>query len=423
MKVKILVFPCGSEIGLEIYKSLQYSTHVQLIGGSSVSDHGRFTYEQYIGGIPNVESTHFLEYLNDVIIKEKIDFVYPAHDSVVLFLSKYEQDLKCRVIGSPVETTEICRSKLKTYYFFQDYLTVPTLYEKTNDVHMYPVFLKPDVGQGSKGTYKVDGIQELNFYTQQFSELLILEYLPGKEYTVDCFTDKDGVLRFMGPRERARTSNGISVNTKPVLLSEEFEKFARVINEKLKFRGAWFFQVKRNYQEQLCLLEIAPRIAGSMAMHRCLGINFALLSIFDACDLPISIQHNSDEIEMDRALTNKYKININFEHVYVDLDDCLIINDKLNIELLGFLFQCINQDKRINLISRHKKPISETLTKFRIATIFDNIYHLDLHTAKSSLIKETNAIFIDDSFAERREVFKTIGIPVYSPDAVESLLT
>ena len=38
----ILVFPCGSEIALEIYRSLRYSTHFKLIGANSLDDHGKF---------------------------------------------------------------------------------------------------------------------------------------------------------------------------------------------------------------------------------------------------------------------------------------------------------------------------------------------------------------------------------------------
>jgi hypothetical protein len=50
-KKKILVFPCGSEIGLEIYRAMRYSTHFTLAGASSVDDHGKFVYEEYYGGL------------------------------------------------------------------------------------------------------------------------------------------------------------------------------------------------------------------------------------------------------------------------------------------------------------------------------------------------------------------------------------
>lgn len=52
MKRNILVFPCGSEIGLNIYSPVRYSTYFHLIGASSVEDHGMFIYDDYIGNLP-----------------------------------------------------------------------------------------------------------------------------------------------------------------------------------------------------------------------------------------------------------------------------------------------------------------------------------------------------------------------------------
>ena len=59
-KLKILVFPCGSEIGLEIHRSLKYSVHIELLGGSSVEDHGKFVFENYIGKIPFIDDSDFI---------------------------------------------------------------------------------------------------------------------------------------------------------------------------------------------------------------------------------------------------------------------------------------------------------------------------------------------------------------------------
>lgn len=48
----ILVYPCGTEIGLEIYRALNNSIHYNLIGGSSSYDHGRFVYKNHIDKLP-----------------------------------------------------------------------------------------------------------------------------------------------------------------------------------------------------------------------------------------------------------------------------------------------------------------------------------------------------------------------------------
>ena len=63
MKKNILVFPCGSEVALEIHRSLRYSSHFNLIGASSVDDHGRFVFESYIDGLPFFTDEGFIEHL------------------------------------------------------------------------------------------------------------------------------------------------------------------------------------------------------------------------------------------------------------------------------------------------------------------------------------------------------------------------
>src|SRR3989338_3721237 len=241
MKKRVLVFPCGSEIGLEIHNALQFSTHVELYGGSSAPDHGKYVYKNYLETLPFVDDISFIKKLNRLIVTHKIDLIFPAHDSVVLKLAENTSRIKCQIIGSPLRTCEICRSKKKTYQHFKHLFNTPKVYPTTKTVKKFPVFLKPEVGQGTKGTHIAYSLQDIEFYLHQDPTLLILEYLPGEEYTIDCFTDRRGKLRFIGPRKRSRISNGISVNTFPVSIPD-LTALAKKINKHLIFRGAWFFQ-------------------------------------------------------------------------------------------------------------------------------------------------------------------------------------
>ena len=144
MDTKILVFPCGSEIGLEIHRSLQWCKNIALYGVSSVkSNHGRCVYKNYIEGIPFVDDPEFLSKLNEIIEEYEIDFVYPAHDSVVLRLAENQDSLICDVIASPVQTCRICRSKLLTYKAFDSKLKVPKRYSMGDKEYEFPIFLKP----------------------------------------------------------------------------------------------------------------------------------------------------------------------------------------------------------------------------------------------------------------------------------------
>ena len=71
-KIRVLVFPCGSEVGLEIHRSLKYSRHIELYGGNSTDDHGKFVYDKYVGNIPFITDTNFLEHLKKIVIKKKL---------------------------------------------------------------------------------------------------------------------------------------------------------------------------------------------------------------------------------------------------------------------------------------------------------------------------------------------------------------
>lgn len=316
MKRRVLVFPCGSETGLEINRSLSYSKDFELFGASSqYSNHGKYVFKNYIEMNSYIDDKSFIEELQKIILEYKIDFVFPAHDSVVLKLSEYQDKLGAIVISPTHETCKLCRSKSRTYEVFKNKINVPKMYKEFDKNIEYPVFLKPDIGQGSKGTYLAKSLEEVGFYRNLDKTLLILEYLPGREFTVDCFTDRYSNLIFVGGRERKRIYNGISVDTSPTI-DARFNTMAKQINDNLNLRGVWFFQVKENKKEELILLEIGPRVAGSMGLYRNFGINLPILSLYDRLGIDLKLIKNPGKLQMDRSLTCKYELSYYYENVY-----------------------------------------------------------------------------------------------------------
>ena len=430
MKKNILVFPCGSEIALEVYRAVNHSTHFNLIGANSIEDHGQFVFENYIGGLPFITAPDFLEKFRQIIRENNIDAIYPAMDTVIELLKSNEDFFGCKVVSSPIETTQICLSKSKTYKVLEDVVKVPRTYTANELVKaggMFPVFAKPDIGYGSRGAKKISSIEDLKAHLALYPSCILSEFLPGKEYTVDCFSSNNGNLLFAAARERCRIMNGISVNTKPVKENaEEFMDFAQKINETIKFQGAWFYQVKRDANGNLTLLEVASRFGGSSSLFRAQGINFALMSLFDAFDIPVSILRNGYDVVMDRALDNKYKLDLKYSEVFVDFDDCIYLEKKfVNDALMAFLYRCMNKGIKVTLLSRHDDEklgkLDELLDKLRIRQVFDRIIHLNPSQKKIDSIDNTDSIFIDDSFAERKAVADKFNIPVFSLDMIEAL--
>ncbi len=416
----ILVFPAGTEIGLEIERSLRDIRHFNVIGATSIPDHSDYVYERMAEPLPMFNEEAFKQELVCLVQRSQIDYIFPAHDDLVALLPTWKEagvfPNNVEVIGSCGATSQLARSKRLTYEALSAVVSTPKLFDpqhvKEADL---PLFVKPDNGQGSRGARKVVRLADLDMID---GECVLCELLPGEEYTVDCFTDKNGRLRYVSARSRARVSNGISVSSRRVV-HEEFDRFAAAINRTVSFRGMWFFQVKRNAQSELTLLEIAPRVSGGMGFCRARGVNLPALAVYDRMGLSVEVFENDIDVIRDCALFPAYEVRFDFNHVYVDLDDTLIFSDKTNGLLLGLLYHWRNQGKSIYLVTRHRDvhgidPV-KTLAKHRIArNLFDNIIEVNRGEKKSNFIETSSAIFIDDSASERFEVHRSRKIPTFT---------
>lgn len=406
-KYNILVFPYGSGIGQELYNALSYEKNINLIGcGNNVINPGKYMYNVIINDVPHYTQTiECINKLNQIIKQHSINFIFPAYDDIIVFLKKNEHKLNAKIITSPLETVILTRSKKLTYESFKEIIPVPITYNKLNCI--YPIFAKPNYGQGAIDSQIIQNSKELEIYEQKVNDYILCELLPGKEYTIDCFTDRHGELLFANGRERVNRVAGLSVYTKHVNDSI-FNWFAEKINQKLKFRGMWFFQLKYDKNNKLKLLEIAPRVSGAMGLHRNLGINLPLLAIYDQLELPITIP-NLQKVNygMFKVLHNHFNIDLSmYKHIFIDYDDTLIIHNKVNTKLLGIIYREKEKGKKIYLITKHQGNLYESLNNYWInKNLFNKIFHLQKKDNKNNYVLN-NSIFIDDSFLERQSINK-----------------
>lgn len=419
--VRVLVFPCGSELGLALHRALAFTPHVELHGASSVAcNHGPFVYKRYTDGLPRVDEPGFLDAVNALVRRDAIDFVFPANDPALLAFIRNLDLLECDVIAPPLETCEGCRVKSRTYERLGRHLPVPEVLDPDGELD-YPVFVKPDYGRASRGARLVRSPHDLRVAREDSADLIVMAYLPGDEYTVDCFTDRHGRVRFAGGRVRERTAGGISVHTRPASLPR-FREMAEIINEHLPMRGAWFYQVREDRDGVLTLLEVAPRVSGATGLYRARGVNLPLLSIYDRLGMDVEILEQDVPAAMDAALINRFDLGIAYSRVYLDLDDTLILNGQVNPWALAFVYQCRNAGVDVHLLTRHADHPEATLARLAIGPVFASVRQVGDAESKADFIDSEGAIFIDDSHAERRDVRARCGIPVFAPDALEALL-
>lgn len=421
-KTRVLVFPCGAENALEVHSALRYSLHVELYGASSVEDHGRFAFTAYTGDLPRIDEAGFDAAFAALVTRLKIDVVFATHDSVHEYLAPQAAALGFHLVNGDPETSSIARRKSSTYAAFGSEAWLPRRYGGADDVDSWPVVVKPDLGQGGQQVTVAASRDACRRAAAAMSDPVIVEYLPGEEITVDCFTDRHRALLWIGPRTRERVRAGIAMRSRLLEADETIRSIAEAINARLKLRGPWFFQLKKDRAGVWKLLEISCRIAGTMAAQRAWGINLPLMAIQDVMGRDLLTLPEPRVGLIDRRIATKAQLDYEYAKVFIDLDDTLLIDGHAVPLVLHFLYQCRAEGKQIVLITRHGRECRPTLEEASISPqLFSEIIHITDRSPKSDYISP-NSIFIDNHFPERLEVSRRLGIPVFDVEALEFLI-
>lgn len=109
------------------------------------------------------------------------------------------------------------------------------------------------------------------------SPMIISEYLPGNEYSVDALANEGETLG-MVIRLRKKIVSGISVSGEFVRI-ESIEEQVKTLISRLKLHGPIGIQFKENKDNFPVLLEINPRLQGAVSGCRAAGINIPKMSV------------------------------------------------------------------------------------------------------------------------------------------------
>jgi carbamoyl-phosphate synthase large subunit len=141
--------------------------------------------------------------------------------------------------------------------------------------------IKPyDIYINQKPTNVYTSLEEMDsvFKTAKlFPKLLVMEYLPGEEYTVDIFMSH-GTARFIIPRKRIRTTGGITTEG-IVEHNKEIIEISKKISEKLGLNYSVGVQFKYDANGFPKVLEVNPRLQGTSVLSFAAGINLPYLTI------------------------------------------------------------------------------------------------------------------------------------------------
>jgi len=405
METRVLVAPGTTRIAREIQNSLSDVKDVRLFGvGSSLRDAKSFKYTSY-KKIGRFDERDALEQLEQTVREWGIDFVFFAHDSWINEFRDLGVIGGAKIVGHNPVAVEICSFKSRTYSRLGDIIRVPRVFSTPDSIGSFPAFIKPDRGQGSVGSDIIKSERQLKGWSKKISgnesKWLISEYLPGREYTIDCFSDIHAKLLFARTRQRIKLKKGLATSTQ-IVNDSELLTWAGLISTCLEITGSWFFQVKKNSAGENVLMEVGLRIAGASGIQRLSGVNLSLMALYQAKGEDVSV---IQEAVFPRVWVSGFNLGFVFNQIFVDFDDTIIVNSKLNGSLLKFLRRQKLSGVKITIISKNVGDLAGMLKGLKLRRFFDEIIQVPQNTRKSSFINTSDSfLFIDDSFSERLEM-------------------
>jgi carbamoyl-phosphate synthase large subunit len=275
------------------------------------------TGKKYI--VPRVKDSQYIEHIVDICRREHITTIIPQYSDELLpmaaNLGRFREMGVEVLVTEDLEKLKIANSKVALYQFFSHKDFVPQYRIAASPAAVadaleelgyprVPVCIKPAEGEGGKGfriiteekidifseppgTPKVDMetyLSQLN-KMEKIPELVVMEYLPGKEYSVDCVC-KDGTAYLCIPRQRIETTMGVATVSQ-IEKNEELIRYSQEIISALKLSYNINIQFKYSAEGRPKLVEINPRVSGSLVANLGAGVNMLESSLNLAYGLPV----------------------------------------------------------------------------------------------------------------------------------------
>ncbi len=279
-EVNILISGAGGAAAVGAIKSLRMAKiDVKIIAVDSDPLSAGFYLADGSYVVPPALDSMFMGEICKIIEKEKINLILPTSGFDILPLSLHKdrvEKMGATCFFSDYSVVKVCDSKYKFYTSIEGKFPIAAFSLHHNVGQDYPVIVKPIYGKGSRDTYICRSEKTVIHIMARHENMLVCEYLPGKEYTVDVLSDLHGRPLCAVPRERIETKAGISFKGR-IEKNKKIEKISMSLASYLGLKGPSCMQMKEDKDGVLKFIEVNPRMGGGTIMAALAGVNIPYL--------------------------------------------------------------------------------------------------------------------------------------------------
>jgi carbamoyl-phosphate synthase large subunit len=247
--------------------------------------------------VPPARRIEYIPAIQEIVKQHNVRLLVPLTDLDLRSLARHRDEfaaLGCTVMIGSESAITLCRDKAQTNaligraglatirtFTLSEFLAQP----------FYPCFVKPISGSASVGTGIMRNEKELRGHVSVFGDLMIIqEYVPGAEFTVDVYRQRSGAVRCVVPRQRLQVRSG-EVEKGLTVKDDEMIRCATVLAEALPdMWGVFCCQCRRSGNGPPRFFEINPRFGGGAPLSMAAGANLPLYLLQDVLGLPITAE-------------------------------------------------------------------------------------------------------------------------------------
>jgi carbamoyl-phosphate synthase large subunit len=303
----------GGLVSPGIIKSLKKKTAENnerffVVGIDMLKDAIGFNFVDKSYVVPKGDSKNYIPRLMEIAEKNNIDVIIPCSDEELLSISKEKDKIMrkgLKAICSDFDIVYKSNDKgLMMEYLKDKDIEVPKFFlpksieeikEAAEELN-YPdnsFVVKPRLARGGRGfrvvKEKIDFLCDRNENIKlehlidflgeykTFPSIILMEYLPGEEYSVDALAYKGEPLHIV-PRKRIKAFGGPSV-VGEIIENDEVRDMVEKIIRAFGFHLNVNIQLKYSKEGVPLVSEINPRVSGTIVANDAAGINLLYYGI------------------------------------------------------------------------------------------------------------------------------------------------
>lgn len=264
--------------------------------------------------VPEATNEKYVDVLLDICRKENVDIYFPnisaEVSAVAERVSEFSQ-IGTKVSIADQSVVDLVNNKLHAYDYFKkfglalpNYYPVHTISDFENGCKQLgypekPACLKLVSNSGSRGVRIIDASRDRyqifahekpnSFFTSyedmmsilkssnRLDEMMLVEYMPGNEYTVDLLAENGKVLYMVG-RENVVSLMSIAQRSIVSRIDSAYEMCKEIV-KLLNYTGNIGFDFMKNADGIPVLMDINPRLTATVSVIAAAGVNLPYLRV------------------------------------------------------------------------------------------------------------------------------------------------